>query len=135
VVGTHDQEEAKRMKRVYRRNLIPISVGIVIGIVALFLYFRSSIPELKEFTPSEQPVVTAIIIDEAIRDYAEDHNGIFPQRLDELLGRYISPDVMTPRDLEDFDYRRISPNSYELWPEKIDDEMIQDFVFTEGGSK
>lgn len=123
------------MKQVYRRNLIPISVGIVIGIVALFLYFRSSITELKEFTPSEQPVVTAIIIDEAIRDYAEDHNGIFPQRLDELVGRYISPDVITPRDLEDFAYRRISPNSYELWPEKIDDEMIQDFVFTEGGSK
>ncbi len=123
------------MKRVYRRNLIPISVGIVIGIVGLFLYFRPNITELKKFTPSEQPVVTAIIIDEAIRDYAEDHNGIFPQRLDELLGRHISPDVITSRDLEDFHYRRISPNSYELWPEKIDDEMIQDLVFTEGGSK
>jgi len=130
-----DQEEAKKRKRLYRRILIPICLGIVIGIVELFLYFGSSIPELEEFIPSEQPVVTAIFIDEAIRDYAEDHDRIFPQSLGELLGRYISPDVITPRDLEDFDYRRISPRSYQLRPKKVDDEMIEDFVFTEGGSK
>lgn len=107
----------------------------MVGIVELFLYFGSSIPELEEFIASEQPAVTATIIDEAVRDYAEDNDGVFPQRLDELLGKYISPDEITPRDLKDFQYRRISPHSYELWPEKIDDEMIQDLVFTEGGSK
>ena len=130
-----DQEEAKKRKRLYRRILIPICLGIVIGIVELFLYFGSSIPELEEFIASEQPAVTATIIDEAVRDYAEDNDGVFPQRLDALLGKYISPDEITPRDLEDFHYRRISPRSYQLRPKKVDDEMIEDFVFTEGGSK
>jgi len=124
-------EEAKKKRLPYLMRLALISLAVGIIIVNLFLYFGSSIPELKEFTASEQPVVTAIIIDEAIRDYAEDHGGNFPQRLDELLGKYISPDVVMPKDLEDFHYRRISPNSYELWPEKIDDDMIQDLVFTE----
>jgi len=130
-----DQGEAKKRKRLYRRILIPISLGIVIGIVELFLYFGSSIPESEKFIASEEPTVTAIIIDAAIRDYAQGHGGNFPQRLDELLGKYISPDKITPRDLEDFHYRRISPRSYELRPKKVDDEMIQNFVFTEGGSK
>lgn len=96
-----------------------------------FLYFGSSIPKLEEFIPSEQPLVTAVIIDEAVRDYAEDHGGNFPRRLGELLGKYISPDEITPRDLEDFHYRRISPRSYELRPKKIDDEMVEDLTFTE----
>ena len=126
-----DQEKAKKKKRLYRRILIPVSLGIVIAIVELFLYFGSSIPESEKFIASEQPVVTAILIDEAIRDYAEDHGGEFPQGLDELLGRYISPDVITPTDLEDFHYRRISPRSYELRPKKVDDEMIEDLTFTE----
>jgi len=127
-----DQEKAKKKKRIYRGILIPISLGVVIAIVQVFLYFGFTIPGGEEFTPSEQPVVTAIIIDEAIRDYAGDHGGNFPQRLDELLGRYISPDVITPRDLEDFHYRSISPRSYQLWPKKVDDEMIEDLTFTEG---
>jgi len=126
-----DEEEAKKKKRLYRRILIPISIGVVIAIAQVFLYFGSSIPELEKFVASQQPLVTAIIIDEAIRDYAEDHGGTFPQSLGEVLGRYISPDVITPRDLEDFHYKRISPRSYELRPKKVDDEMIEDLTFTE----
>jgi hypothetical protein len=126
-----DQEEAKKKRRLYRRVLIPISLGVVIAIVQVFLYFGSSIPESEKFIASEQPDVAAIIIDEAIRDYAEDHNGIFPQSLGEVLGRYLSPEVITPRDLEEFDYKRISPRSYELRPKKVDNEMVEDLTFTE----
>ncbi len=50
----------------------------MVGIVELFLYFGSSIPELEEFIASEQPAVTATIMDEAVRDYAEDNDGVFP---------------------------------------------------------
>jgi len=123
-------QEAKRKKRPLLRSiLISLAVGIII--VNVFLYFRSTIPGFEEFIASQQRVVTAIIIDEAIQDYAEDSGGIFPQSLSELLGKYISADKITPNDLKDFRYRRISPHSYELRPKKMDDEMIEDLTFTE----
>lgn len=115
--------------------ILLISLAVVIVLVNVFLCYRPNIPKEEEFIPSEHPVAAAVIIDRAIQDYSKDHEGRIPQRLDELLGKYMPPEWITPGDLEGFSYSRISPYSYELRAEKPDNETIPDVTFTERGVK
>jgi hypothetical protein len=128
-------QEAKKKKRIKLSRIILLSIAVAIVVVNLLLYFYATMPEEEKFNPSEHPTAAAIIIDQAIRDYSKDHEGKYPQRLDELLGKYIPSEGIMPSGLEDFSYRKISPNSYELRPEKLDAELMPDLVFTEGGPK
>jgi len=126
-------EEAKRKGRVYRRTLILIAVAMVIAIVELVYYFRISKPEAEEFIPARDPAAMTMIINQAIQDYSEDHGGILPYRLEDLLGRYLPPERMGARDLENYSYTKSSANSYELRAKKMGAHPIPDFVVTEEG--
>ncbi len=128
------QREADKKKRQLKIRLAFVSLALAVVIVNLIAYFGSSISVVEPFIPSEDPVATAMIIDEAIRDYSKDHESAFPHRLNELLGKYISAEGITSSDLQDFHYVRTASDSYKLWPKKPYSGLTPDLVFTEGGS-
>jgi hypothetical protein len=126
-------KKAKKKKNPYLFIFIPVSLVLGIALISLNLYFKATIPFPKESTLPENPLVTMILLDQAILDYIKDHGGEVPQTLDEVAGIYISTEETARRDLTLFDYKKVPPDSYELKPKDTSDETIADFVFTESG--
>lgn len=128
------EKEVKKKKKAYLRVVIPVGIGMVIAIVELLLYYRvTSVMEVEEFRPAENPSAFVIVLDEAIRSYALDHGGVVPGRLQELLGRYLPREKIKPADLEGYRYVRTSPTSYILEPADMSDDLPVGFTFTEEG--
>ena len=127
------EDKAKKKKWAYLRILIPVSLGILIVIVELFLYHRVSRQEVEEFVPSQNPSAFVLIIDQAIRDYAADHNGTVPAHLNDLLGKYLPPERVKRSDLEVLTYLRRSPSSYDLRAKRLTNDPMPPFVFTDKG--
>ena len=128
-------QQEKKKKRAKTIRIIFLSLAMLTMIANVILYFGNAIPGEEQFIPSEYPIATTIIIDQAIRDYSKDNEGKIPQELDELLGRYIPVQGIAPQDLEGVSYRRISPHSFELYPKKSGEEPIPSHIFTEEGSE
>ena len=126
-------QKAKRKRSPYLMIFLPISSALALLLLGLNLYFRSTIPLLEESSQPEHPVVTIMIVDQAIQDYSKDHRGEFPASLYALLGKYLPPEEITQRDLDNFKYNRTSSYSYKLEPKETGGEDISDLVFTEAG--
>lgn len=124
---------ASKKKRAYLRILIPVALGVVIAIVELFLYDRVSRHEVEQFSPAERPSAFVFVIDQAIRDYAADHNGAVPAHLNDLLGKYLPPEKVKESDLEMLTYVRKSPSSYELRAKRLTNDPLPPLSFTEKG--
>ena len=127
------EKKARRKKQTNFRKLIPVTVGIVIAIVELFFYFRLSTNESERFNPHQDPAPVGVVIDQAIREFSQDHGGEVPQRLENLLGKYLPPDRIGPGALQEFYYTKRSTYSYELWPNGNGKDPMSNFVFTEDG--
>ncbi|MBW2028475.1 MAG: B-box zinc finger protein [Deltaproteobacteria bacterium] len=128
------EKEVKKKKKAYLRVIIPISIGLAVAIVELLLYYRvTSVMEVEEFRPAEDPSAFAIVLDEAIRSYALDHGGVVPGRLQELLGRYLPREKIRPVDLEGYRYARTSPTSYTLEPMDMNGDLPVSLTFTDEG--
>jgi len=127
------EEKARKKKMAYLRILIPVCLGIVIAIVELLLYHRVSTPEAEQFVPSRDPSALIFVINQAIRDYAADHNGTVPASLNDLRGKYLPPERVGESDLEVLTYVRKSHSSYELRANRLTDDPMPPFVFTEKG--
>ena len=125
--------KTKRKKSPYLRIFLPISSALALILLGLNFYFRSTTPILEESPQAEHPAVTIMTVDQALRDYSVDHQGKFPARLYELLGKYIPQEEMDRKDLEKFEYKRPSSRSYELQAKESGREDISDLVFTEAG--
>jgi hypothetical protein len=124
---------AKKKKNPYLFILIPVSLLVGIALISLNLYFKATMPFPEKSTTPENPLITMILLDQAILDYIKEHGGETPRNLNEVAGGYISTEENTSRDLRLFDYKQIPPNSYELKPKDTGDETTADFVFTESG--
>jgi len=131
---THENR-ARRKKQTNFRKLIPVTVGIVIAVVELFFYFRISTNESEKFIPHQDPVPVSVVIDQAIKEFSQDHGGEVPQRLEDLLGKYLPPDRIGAGALQEFYYTKRSTYSYELWPTGNGGVPMSNFVFTEDGLK
>ncbi|MBW2067031.1 MAG: B-box zinc finger protein [Deltaproteobacteria bacterium] len=128
------EKEAKKKKKAYLRILIPVSVGLVIAIVELLLYYKiTSTREVGAFQPDENPSAFVIVIRQAISDYSRDHKGVAPGRLEELLGKYLPKESVSAMDLEAFHYERRSHYSYVLEPRYAPNDLPVDLVFTDQG--
>jgi hypothetical protein len=145
VVGIEQRQREKAQKEKYREarkrkntffiRLASISfIGVVI-VLNLFLFFRHSKLDWSEYTTAESHEIAIVVLDTAIQDYSKDHEGQFPERLDELIGTYVDAEEMALSDLEIFDYLRTSPHSYELRLINSDSEAAEPLVFTETGLK
>jgi len=107
--------EAKGKKKSRVFLLVVISFAVVVLIANLYFYLKSpDIPDAKRFDPFEDLELTAALINDAVIDYANDHGGKFPEKLDNIPGKYMPSEKITSSVLEKFSYTRSSPRSYEL---------------------
>ena len=126
--------EARRKKNVLLVRMVLLSVVMLIIGVNLYLYFYHSTPLWNEQVSEENPAVTIIIVDAALQDYADDHQGEYPEDLEELQGAYIEPEELASQDLYYIDYTRTSPYTYELRLLDSSGAFASDLVLTEMGS-
>ena len=128
------KSEAKRKKNALLIRLALISlIAMIIG-VNFYLYFHFSTPRWSDENSEEHPAMSVIILDAALQDYANDHQGKYPQRLDKLRGTYIEPEALTPENLRNIDYTRTSAYTYELRLSDSNGATGSDLIFTEIGS-
>ena len=126
-------EKGKKQKTVIRTFVALIVLAI--GAANLYLLTRPSVPFWNEYQSEETPSASILTIDFALQDYAEDHNGEFPENLDVLIGKYIDSDDLVQNDLVDFYYSRPTPVTYELSMVESGDNAFADLTFTESGLK
>lgn len=123
--------EKKRQRRLkwLKRGLVAGGVlAVVVG--NLIFYYFLAIPGEEPFDPKDAPLATAVIVDSAIQDYADDHNGTFPAALNQLLGTYLTGDDLVGADLDLVIYRRHSEKVYELRLRNPADDSSAEIVFS-----
>lgn len=136
----NEQKEARRQERELRaRRKSYIRMGVILAfavavlIVNLYLYLTPRAP-VEQFDPNQDPYLTAALIESAILDYADSHEGEFPRTLDDLLGGdYLPSDQITGAVLQGYVYTRPSPRSYELRIKDASGGVISDIVFNHEG--
>ena len=136
-IGEREEEREERMqargRKKSRVSLIFI-LALTVVVVAVNLYFYLSIdaPGATEFDPNKNSALTAVLINDAIQDYARDHKEQFPEKLSDLLNTMDMPsDKITPEVLKKFSYIRFSPHTYEFRLKGSDDGTVSDLVFTQ----
>ena len=123
--------EARRKKNMLLVRMALLSVVMLVIGVNLYLFFNHSTPLWNEQVSGENPAVTLIILDAALQDYADDHQGEYPENLKELQGTYMEPEELAAQDLYYIDYTRTSPYTYDLRLLDSGGEFASDLVLTE----
>jgi len=126
------QEEAKKKKK-QQKWVVAGIVAVIILIGNALIYYFTPIPQAETFAPRNHPMSVAVMIDAAIKDYARDHNGHVPEALDQLSGRYIHQQTLSPDVLKRFTYNKASDKIYELIFRTADNQQMPDIRFTQGG--
>jgi len=106
--------EARGKRKSRALLLVVISLAVVVLAANLYFYLKVQVPDAKEFDPYEDLALTAGLINDALADYANDHGGKFPLKLNDIPANYLPSDKITPTVMEIFSYTRFSPDSYEL---------------------
>lgn len=134
-IGEREQERAERIqaggKRKFRTTLILVLAltGLTLTI-NLYFHLSLNVPKAMEFDPQQNSALTAVLMNDAIQDYAQDHKGQFPEKLDDLVNTtYMPSDKITSDVMKGFSYIRLSPQSYELRMKGSDDGTVSDLVF------
>ena len=117
--GEEREEKRQAMKAKAKRKsrallLVVISLAAAVLAANLYFYLKVNVPDVKEFEPYKDLILTAYFINDAIMDYANDHGGKFPKKLNDIPEKYLPSDKITSSVFEKFSYTRSSPNSYEL---------------------
>ena len=125
--------KAKKKKPFELRHTIGLSFVALIVLLNVIIYLKASIPAGEAPTAAEHPIPIMFVLDQAIREYAADHEQEVPPSLETLLGEYIPSEVMSADELRHFSYRKNSRYAYELRvtpPNKQSDPRL---VMTEEG--
>ena len=127
-----EQRKAEAARKRKKPHVAMIVIIILAGLVLLangYMYLGPDVPEVAQFDPHRYPLITADLINEAIRYYAKDHEGRVPEMLKDLMGKYIPYETITSQVLEMFSYSRFSPTSYELRFKQPNNVGLSDIVF------
>lgn len=123
------QARSKRKSRILTVALLALSVLVLAG--NLYFYLKVRAPAAREFDPYEDLMVTADLVNDAILDYARDHNGKVPENLSDLPARYLPSEKIDSSVLAKLSYTRISDDAYELRAADPSGEADSEFTFTE----
>jgi hypothetical protein len=128
-----EQQEAEAAKSEKRQKWIVIGTVSAIALIAnLLIYFFSPIPLVETFIPQRNAMAVSAAIDAAIKEYAQDHNGRVPETLNQLYGKYIPQQILSPDVLSRFVYKKTADTAYELILKTTDSQKIPDILFTQG---
>jgi len=122
-------EAAKKGKKPHVAMIAVIILSVIVLLANVYMYMGPNVPDLDAFDPYKYPLLTADLINDGIEAYAGDHEGQFPGRLVDLIGKYLPYEKITPSVLDMFSYRRFSPASYELRFKDATNEEFSDIVF------
>jgi len=131
-----EKREAKRqaIKAKGKRNralLLVVTFLVAAVLVAnFFLYIEVSTPNIKEFDPYQDLALTAGLINTAITNYAKDHEGKLPNKLNDIPRNYMPSEKITSSVFEKFSYKRTSLKSYELRVKDSDGGIASELIFT-----
>jgi hypothetical protein len=132
---SEERRQSWDLKRKKKARVLPIvaaSFAVVILLINLFLYLTAGSSKIEPFDPYKDPLLTAILINSAIQDYAETHEGRFPQGLTDLLTEeYLPSEKITEAVLKGYAYSRSDPRSYELRIKETEGGRFFDIVFTQ----
>lgn len=125
-------EEAVPRATLARRWILG-GAAMVILLANYLIYPQTSIHDSVHFDPAGEPEVSALFLQAALNDYADDHNGTYPEELTELIEEgYLGAQEVRREDLAQFGYTRESPETYQLIPPGYDVESDEDLVLTSG---
>jgi hypothetical protein len=125
--------KAKKKKPLELRHTIGLSFVALIILLNVIVYLKASIPAGETPTPAEHPIPIMFVLDQAIREYAADHQQEVPPSLEVVLGEYIPSEAMSAKDLGHFNYRKTSRYTYELQVAPSNTQSGPKLVLTEKG--
>ena len=125
------EEETKEKGKRWKWIVIGI-VAVIVLIGNALIYYFMPIPQTETFVHHNRSMSVGVMIDAAIKKYAQDHNGRVPDFLDQLYGKYIPKQIMSPDILKRIDYNKTSDRVYELIVRTNDDQRMPDIRFTQG---
>lgn len=130
-----NKELQKTGKKIKRRSVTltaMVITAVLIIIAELLWYFSLTNMEKVNFDPYENYLASTIEINDAIIRYREDHNGVAPDSLEDLIGRYLPETDIWKKGIKVFYYSKAAPSKYELMP-PLESDDIPDIVFSEEG--
>ena len=130
----HRMGEKANRKKIIRRTLFVIFTLVVVAI-NLNLYTNYSASYWREYQSEQTHSLVIVTVDSALQDYSIDHDGEFPESLDDLVGTYVDSEELTQRDLNTLYYYRPTPFRYELRLMNRESGAFSDVIFTESGLK
>jgi hypothetical protein len=125
--------KAKKRKPLELRHIIGLSLAALIILLNVIVYFKASIPASETPTAAEHPVPFMFVLDQAIREYAADHEQEVPPSLEALLGEYVPEEAVSTKDLRHFSYQKNSRYTYELRVAASNNQSGPKLVLTEEG--
>ncbi len=128
-----DLGAAHKKRLGYIRKWAPIFGGLIIVLIVTNYYLSIPIIESQVIDLEQHPDAMMLVLDQAIRNYAEDNEGYPPNTLGELIGKYLPPEKIKLKHLNRFVYVRKSDNAYRIWPKQQKSSPIPDFIVTEKG--
>ncbi len=126
-------KEVRRKQFQFYSRLAVLCLSLVVMAGNIYLYWKGSAIDTQLYPASEEPLTDTILVDSALRIYAEEHGGQYPESLDEGLTGYLPTHITDSGDLNAFTYTRSSPYNYQLASQELGDTPFDDLVFNEGG--
>jgi hypothetical protein len=134
--GETDQKELQKKeaekKEKRQKWIVTGIVAMIVLIGNALLYFFAPIPRAEIFAPRSHPMAVAVTMDAAIKEYARDNGGRVPDTLDQLYGKYIPVQILSPSISARFNYKKASDRDYELIFRTSDNQRMPDIRFTQG---
>jgi len=90
------------------------ALTLIILAVNLVVYVKYSVDQVAPFAVADDPVSYLFMLDSAILEFAEDHEGNVPSDLAELVPEYLFSDEIPAEGQDEISYRQTGPRSYEL---------------------
>jgi hypothetical protein len=111
----------------------PIFGVLIIVLIGANYYLNIPIIESQVIDLEQHPDAMMLVLDQAIRDYAEDNEGDLPNTLGDLIGKYLPREKFKWEHVSRFVYDRKSDNSYRIRPKQQISSPIPNLVMTEKG--
>ncbi|MFC1838427.1 hypothetical protein ACFL1N_02520 [Thermodesulfobacteriota bacterium] len=127
------EDSSKKIKRRSVMLTASVVMALIIVIIEVIWYLSLSDTEFNQSNPSEDYVTSIIMINNAIREYRENHDSKAPDSLETLLGDYLPDNEIWKKNLLDYHYKKITPYKYELIPPLKKDDSIPDILFSDEG--
>lgn len=92
-----------------------IFIAVLVLGVNLFMHDKTEAPEVEQYDPDSHPLVTMVLVRNALEAHADAHDGEYPGELGQLLRQGAFDDApITPSVLEKFTYQRRGLYAFDL---------------------